>query len=95
MCKIGLGQWFTFQHNNDPKQTAKATPECQDKSLTVLEWPTQNPKKHLWRAVKVAAHLYAVEDLENDPDPRVRSLYRLTQKGILHSGESSANKVTL
>ena len=35
---------FTFQQDNNPKQTAKTPQEwLRDKFLNVLEWPNQSP----------------------------------------------------
>ena len=68
MQNVDLGQWLTFQQDNDPKDMSKSvTAGFQKNKITILLWlsmsPNLNPIENLWQELKVCINCWSPKKL--------------------------------
>ena len=97
--KLKLGRKFTFQHDNDPKHSAKATLEwLRNKEINVLEWlsqiPDLNPIENLWHDMKIAVHQCSPRILTELEQFSAEELANIAQSRCAKLVETCPNRLT-
>ena len=66
--QLRMGRSFAFQHDNNPKHTAKRTKQwLKDRMVNILEWQSQSPDlntiENMWIDLKRAVHRHSLQNL--------------------------------
>ncbi len=76
-----MGRTAVFQHNNDPKHTAKMTTAL---LLKVMEWPSMspdmNPIEHMWGILKRKVEKHHVSNIQQLRDTIMEEWKRMPAK---------------
>ncbi|KAK3523931.1 hypothetical protein QTP70_016737 [Hemibagrus guttatus] len=92
---LKMKRGWVFQHDSDPKHTARATKEwLRKKHFKVLEWPSQspdlNPIENLWRELKIRVaqrqpqNITALEEICMEEWAKLPATEYLHSIGITH-----------